>query len=90
MSLMKHTVLDNMSSDMVAACLLTSLASMIGARVGVKPKKYSKTGHSFRICGAVLLHHHPARSPAFNAGTLPIDRLVAEARRKTQGGDKEI
>lgn len=81
---------DNMSSDMVAACLLTSLASMIGARVGVKPKKYSNWTIVPNMWGGIVAPPSSKKSPAFNAGTLPIDRLVAEAREEHKDAIKKF
>ena len=81
---------DNMSSDMVAACLLTSLASMIGARVGVKPKKYSNWTIVPNMWGGIVAPPSSKKSPAFNAGTLPIERLIAEAREEHKEAIKKF
>ncbi|WP_180048092.1 YfjI family protein [Acinetobacter sp. YH12243] len=73
---------DNMSPDMVAACLITSFASLIGAKVGVKPKTYSNWTIVPNLWGGIVAPPSSKKSPAFNAGTYPLDRLVATAREE--------
>ncbi len=73
---------DNMSPDMVAACLITSFASLIGAKVGVKPKAHSNWTIVPNLWGGIVAPPSSKKSPAFNAGTYPLDRLVATAREE--------
>ena len=80
---------DNMSPDMVAACLITSFASLIGAKVGVKPKTYSNWTIVPNLWGGIVAPPSSKKSPAFNAGTYPLDRLVASAREEFKEAQKK-
>lgn len=80
---------NNMSPDMVAACLITSFASLIGAKVGVKPKTYSNWTIVPNLWGGIVAPPSSKKSPAFNAGTYPLDRLVASAREEFKEAQKK-
>lgn len=71
---------DNMSPDMVAVCLLTSFASLIGARVGIRPKAYDDWTIIPNLWGGIVSPPSSKKSPAFDAGTYPLDQLVINAR----------
>lgn len=71
---------DNMSPDMVAVCLITSFASLIGARVGIKPKAHDDWTIIPNLWGGIVSPPSSKKSPAFDAGTYPLDQLVINAR----------
>lgn len=73
---------DNMSPDMIAVCLITSLASLIGARVGIKPKALDNWTIIPNLWGGIVSPPSSKKSPAFDAGTYPLDRLVTKAKAK--------
>lgn len=73
---------DNMPPDFVAVCTLVSMCSVIGARVGIKPKRLDDWTVIPNLWGGIVAPPSAKKSPAFNAGTYPLDRLVKEAREE--------
>lgn len=73
---------DNMPPDFIAVCLLVAMCSVVGARVGMMPKKNDSWMIIPNLWGGIVAPPSSKKSPAFNAGTYPIDCLVREARNE--------
>lgn len=80
---------DNMPPDFVAVCTLVTLCSVVGARVGIKPKRKDDWMVIPNLWGGIIAPPSSKKSPAFNAGTYPLDRLVLEAREEHQKALKQ-
>ncbi|MQW93381.1 DUF3987 domain-containing protein [Acinetobacter wanghuae] len=80
---------DNMSPDMVAVCLMTAFASVVGAKVGIKPKANDDWMIIPNLWGGIVAPPSSKKSPAFDAGTYPIKQLVAEAKKKFENDIQE-
>ncbi|EMI8959546.1 YfjI family protein [Acinetobacter baumannii] len=71
---------DNMPPDLIAICLITALGSLIGSRVGIKPKKLDDWSVVPNLWGAIVAPPSSKKSPAMNAGTRPLDMLIDKAK----------
>ncbi|POU13046.1 hypothetical protein C3420_16550 [Acinetobacter sp. ACNIH3] len=72
---------DNMSIDFVAVCTLVSLSSVIGAKVAVKPKQKDDWTVIPNLWGGIVAPPSSKKTPAFNAGIRPVDRLNEIAKK---------
>ncbi len=72
---------DNMSPDFVAVCTIVSLCSVIGAKVCIKPKKKDDWSVIPNLWGGIVAPPSSKKTPAFNAGTRPLDQLILNARQ---------
>ena len=73
---------DNMSPDMIAVCLMTAFASVVGAKVGIKPKANDNWMIIPNLWGGIIAPPSSKKSPAFDAGTYAINQLIAEAKKR--------
>src|SRR5690606_36699399 len=77
-----------MSIDFEAARTLVSLSSVIGAKAAVKPKQKDDWTLMPNLWGGIVAPPSSKKTPAFNAGIKPIDRLIKIAKedfkRQTQ------
>lgn len=80
---------DNMPPDFVAVCTLVAMCSVVGARVGIKPKRRDDWTVIPNLWGGIVAPPSAKKSPAFNAGTYPLDRLVKEAREEHEEALKQ-
>lgn len=80
---------DNMTPDLIAVCLLTSLGSLIGARVGVKPKQLDDYLLVPNLWGGIIAPPSSKKSPAIKAGTRHLDHLVLKAKDTYQNAKQE-
>ncbi len=80
---------DNMPPDFVAVCTLVALCSVVGARVGIKPKRLDDWTVIPNLWGGIVAPPSSKKSPAFNAGTYALDRLVINARAEYDEALKE-
>ncbi len=80
---------DNMPPDFVAVCTLVALCSVVGARVGIKPKQFDDWTVIPNLWGGIIAPPSSKKSPAFNAGTYALDRLVVNARKDYDEALKE-
>lgn len=80
---------DNMTPDLIAVCLLTSLGSLIGARVGIKPKQLDDYLLVPNLWGGIVAPPSSKKSPAIKAGTRHLDRLVLKAKDAYQSAKQE-
>lgn len=71
---------DNMSPDLIAICLITALGSLLGSRVGIKPKKLDDWNVVPNLWGAIVAPPSSKKSPAMNIGTRPLDILIDKAK----------
>lgn len=80
---------DHMPNDFVAVSLLTCLGGLIGARVSIKPKQQDDWEIVPNLWGGIVGNPSMKKSPAFNAGSKPLNNLVmkakAEAKQKKGG-----
>lgn len=80
---------DNMTFDLVAVCLLTSLGALIGARVAIKPKQLDDYSIVPNLWGGIIAPPSSKKSPAISAGTRHLDRLVLQAKEQFELEQKE-
>ena len=80
---------DNMTFDLVAVCLLTSLGALIGARVAIKPKQLDDYAIVPNLWGGIIAPPSSKKSPAISAGTRHLDRLVLQAKEQFESEQKE-
>lgn len=80
---------DNMTFDLVAVCLLTSLGALIGARVAIKPKKLDDYTIVPNLWGGIIAPPSSKKSPAISAGTRHLDCLVRQAKEQFELEQKE-
>ncbi|WP_196074402.1 MULTISPECIES: YfjI family protein [Acinetobacter] len=80
---------DNMTFDLVAVCLLTSLGALIGARVAIKPKQLDDYSIVPNLWGGIIAPPSSKKSPAISAGTRHLDRLVLQAKEQFEFEQKE-
>lgn len=80
---------DNMTFDLVAVCLLTSLGALIGARVAIKPKQLDDYSIVPNLWGGIIAPPSSKKSPAISAGTRHLDRLVLQAKEQFEFEKKE-
>lgn len=80
---------DNMTFDLVAVCLLTSLGALIGARVAIKPKQLDDYAIVPNLWGGIIAPPSSKKSPAISAGTKHLDRLVLQAKEQYELEQKE-
>lgn len=66
--------------DFVAMAAITMVASLIGTRCGVKPKKHDDWVVIPNLWGAVVGRPSTLKSPALAEAFQPLDRLEAEAK----------
>lgn len=80
---------DHMPNDFVAVSLLTCLGGLIGARVSIKPKQQDDWEIVPNLWGGIVGNPSMKKSPAFNAGSKPLNNLVVKAKaeaKQKQGG----
>ncbi|MDC5223987.1 YfjI family protein [Acinetobacter baumannii] len=80
---------DNMTFDLVAVCLLTSLGALIGARVAIKPKQLDDYSIVPNLWGGIIAPPSSKKSPAISAGTRHLDRLILQAKEQYELEQKE-
>lgn len=80
---------DNMTFDLIAVCLLTSLGALIGARVAIKPKQLDDYAIVPNLWGGIIAPPSSKKSPAISAGTRHLDRLVLQAKEQYELEQKE-
>lgn len=80
---------DNMTFDLIAVCLLTSLGALIGARVAIKPKQLDDYAIVPNLWGGIIAPPSSKKSPAISAGTRHLDRLVLQAKEQFEFDQKE-
>lgn len=80
---------DNMTFDLVAVCLLTSLGALIGARVAIKPKQLDDYSIVPNLWGGIIAPPSSKKSPAISAGTKHLDRLVLQAKEQYELEQKD-
>nr|MBO0660058.1 DUF3987 domain-containing protein [Acinetobacter baumannii] len=80
---------DNMTFDLIAVCLLTSLGALIGARVAIKPKQLDDYAIVPNLWGGIIAPPSSKKSPAISAGTRHLDRLVSQAKEQFELEQKE-
>ena len=80
---------DNMTFDLVAVCLLTSLGALVGARVAIKPKQLDDYAIVPNLWGGIIAPPSSKKSPAISAGTRHLDRLVLKAKEQYELEQKE-
>ncbi|WP_291375460.1 YfjI family protein [Acinetobacter sp. UBA6720] len=80
---------DNMTFDLVAVCLLTSLGALIGARVAIKPKQLDDYSIVPNLWGGIIAPPSSKKSPAISAGTRHLDRLVLQAKEQFELEQKD-
>lgn len=73
---------DNMPPDGVAACVLVSLSSLIGARVGVKPKRQDDWTLVPNLWGGIAAPPSSKKSPALDAALKPLNKIIVEAKKE--------
>lgn len=71
---------DNMPPDGVAACLLVTMCSVVGTRVGMRPKQCDSWVVIPNTWGAIVAPPSSKKSPAVDAALAPLNRLVADAK----------
>ena len=80
---------DNMTFDLVAVCLLTSLGALIGSRVAIKPKQLDDYSIVPNLWGGIIAPPSSKKSPAISAGTRHLDRLVLQAKEQYEIEQKD-
>lgn len=80
---------DNMSPDFVAVCTLVTLCSVIGAKVSIKPKNKDDWSVVPNLWGGIVAPPSSKKTPAFNAGTRPLDQLILNARQSYDRKERE-
>ena len=80
---------DNMSPDFVGVCTLVALCSVIGAKVCIKPKKKDDWSVIPNLWGGIVAPPSSKKTPAFNAGTRPLDQLILNARQSYNHKERE-
>lgn len=79
---------DNMPPDFVAVSILLSLCSLVGARVSIKPKRNDDWCIAPNLWGGIVAPPASKKTPAFNAGTYPLDILVKQAYKEYEKARK--
>ncbi len=80
---------DNMTFDLVAVSLITSIGALIGARVAIKPKQFDDYSIVPNLWGGIIAPPSSKKSPAISAGTRHLDRLVSQAKEQFELEQKE-
>lgn len=80
---------DNMTFDLVAVSLITSIGALIGARVAIKPKQFDDYSIVPNLWGGIIAPPSSKKSPAISAGTRHLDRLVSQAKEQYELEQKE-
>jgi hypothetical protein len=80
---------DNMTFDLVAVSLITSIGALIGARVAIKPKQFDDYSIVPNLWGGIIAPPSSKKSPAISAGTRHLDRLVFQAKEQFELEQKE-
>ena len=75
--------------DFVAVTVMVSLASLIGRKVAIYPKKCDDWLVVPNLWGALIGRPSAMKSPAMSEGMRPLKRLVAEARKQHEDKIKE-
>ncbi|WP_180025166.1 DUF3987 domain-containing protein [Acinetobacter sp. YH16049] len=75
---------DKMPVDFVAASLLSSLGSVLGTKVAIKPKPFDDWVVVANLWSAIVGTPSMKKTPAYNAGLRPISRLIAKAKEEAR------
>lgn len=75
---------DKMPVDFVAASLLSSLGSVLGTKVAIKPKPFDDWAVVANLWSAIVGTPSMKKTPAYNAGLRPISRLIAKAKEEAR------
>jgi hypothetical protein len=73
------------SPDFVAAALLSTLGSVVGARCGIRPKAHDPWHVVPNLWGAIVGQPASKKTPAMNAATKPLDRLIGDVKAALRG-----
>ena len=73
------------SPDFVAAALLSMLGSVVGARCGIRPKAHDPWFGVPNLWGAIVGQPASKKTPAMNAATRPLDRLIGDVKAALRG-----
>jgi len=65
--------------DFIAAAVMVTLGSVIGARCVIKPKRYDDWGVVPNLWGAVVALPSAKKSPAIGEAMKPLESLIAKA-----------
>lgn len=75
---------DKMPVDFVAASLLSSLGSVLGTKVAIKPKPFDDWAVVANLWSAIVGTPSMKKTPAYHAGLRPISRLIAKAKEEAR------
>ena len=78
---------DKMPVDFVAVSLLSSLGSVLGTKVTIKPKPRGDWGVMSNLWSAVVGTPSMKKSPAYEAGLRPISQLIDKAKETSKCKD---
>lgn len=78
---------DKMPVDFVAVSLLSSLGSVLGTKVTIKPKPLGDWRVMSNLWSAVVGTPSMKKTPAYEAGLRPISQLIANAKEISTGKD---
>lgn len=78
---------DKMPVDFVAVTLLSSLGSVLGTKVTIKPKPLGDWRVMSNLWSAVVGTPSMKKSPAYEAGLRPISQLIDNAKETSKGGE---
>lgn len=76
---------DKMPVDFVAVSLLSSLGSVLGTKVTIKPKSLGDWRVVTNLWSAVVGTPSMKKSPAYEAGLRPLSQLIDEAKETSKG-----
>ena len=69
----------------MAAALLSMLGSVVGARCGIRPKAHDPWFGVPNLWGAIVGQPASKKTPAMNAATRPLDRLIGDVKAALRG-----
>ncbi|PJI32490.1 YfjI family protein [Acinetobacter pseudolwoffii] len=80
---------DKMPVDFVAVSLLSSLGSVLGTKVTIKPKPLGDWSVMTNLWSAVVGTPSMKKSPAYEAGLRPISQLIDKAKENSKCKDSD-